>query len=209
MNMMYTPKHFQQDTKQATEIMRGYGFATLLSIKDGAPLISHLPFLYDESQGPFGILVAHMARAKPQWRLFKDNPAVTVIFQGPHAYVSPRWYEFKADNVPTWNYAVVHAHGNAKVIADPEQAYLTLQKLVQHHDGEWTLDLSEKDRQEMLNEIVVFQIEVTKLDCKFKLSQNRSNVDQANVAKHLAQSQHQDERETAALMARLQAARPI
>ena len=88
---MYTPPHFRvDDTATAHEIIRRYSFATLITVVDGHPSISHLPFLFEADQSAHGKLVAHMARANPQWRSFPDGGKVTVVFQGPHAYVSPR-----------------------------------------------------------------------------------------------------------------------
>ena len=205
---MYTPPHFRvDDTATAHEIIRRYSFATLITVVDGHPSISHLPFLFEADQSAHGKLVAHMARANPQWRSFPDGGKVTVVFQGPHAYVSPRWYAPEPDSVPTWNYAVVHCTGTPRILADDADAFEAQRKLVAAHDPEWTLDLPEKDKMEMLHAIVVFEIPVERMEAKFKLSQNRSAEDQANVARKLTEQGDDLGRYMAEIMRRIPASR--
>lgn len=200
--MIYTPKHFQVEHPElAHKIIRHYPFATLISVREQAPIISHLPLLLDLDHKR---LLGHMARANPQWRSFRMDTPVTAVFTGPHAYVSPRWYEPQPDNVPTWNYGVVHVHGIPKVLADESNAFRVMQQLVQAHDPEWPLVLGELDRRELLREIVVFEIPLSQVDAKFKLSQNRSPVDAQNVARLLSDQPDQMQRETGELMLRLQ-----
>src|SRR4051812_20940703 len=112
---MYVPSHFREDRPEVLhEIVRRYSFATLVSHDvDGALIASHLPFLFDAGQSR---LRSHMARANPQWRGFGiSGGEAMVIFQGPHAYVSPSWYESKLQ-VPTWNYVTVHAYGVPRIV---------------------------------------------------------------------------------------------
>lgn len=201
---MYTPKHFAlQDLDLIHELVERYNFASLISIRDQKPLITHLPFLFDRAKGPHGTLLAHMARANPQWKGFQQNAAATVLFQGPHAYVSPRWYEARLDNVPTWNYAVVHGHGTVHLIEDEARALKIMQQLVQIHDPEWNVPLDDGPRRAKMREIVVFEIAISSWEAKFKLSQNRSEADVARVANELSKSHDQAQRETGQLMARL------
>ncbi len=110
---MYIPESFREDRRQILQaFMRDNSFATLVSCDHGRPIASHLPFLLDGDRGSSGFLLGHMARANPQWRDLADHPNVMVIFQGPHAYVSPSYY--RSDfAVPTWNYVTVHAYGSA------------------------------------------------------------------------------------------------
>jgi transcriptional regulator len=104
---MYIPRAFREDdSSKLHTFMREYNFATFITLHDGVPFATHLPFLLDAERGPNGTLLAHMARANPQWQVFKSSQEVLVIFQGPHAYISPSWYEVEL-SVPTWNYAVV------------------------------------------------------------------------------------------------------
>jgi len=113
---MYIPNsHRADDRAQLHGLMRQYNFATLVTQHEDAPFATHLPFLLDTERGAHGTLLAHLARANPQWRDFVAGREVLVIFQGPHAYISPSWYQVHP-SVPTWNYAVVHAYGVPRII---------------------------------------------------------------------------------------------
>src|ERR1051325_4993135 len=121
---MYIPNSFREDDPALLhELIRQYNFGILVTQHDSSsssgqgvsPFAAHLPFLVDAKRGPHGTLVAHMARANPQWRDFADGREALAIFQGPHAYISPSWYD-EPVSVPTWNYAVVHAYGTPRII---------------------------------------------------------------------------------------------
>jgi transcriptional regulator len=171
------------------DLMRQFSFATLVTAHEGRPFATHLPFLVNPEDGELGTLVAHMARANPQWREFADGNEALVIFQGPHTYVSPSWYEEEV-SVPTWNYAVAHAYGVPRVITDAERVRATLRALVDVHeegfDEPWTMDLPEEYLQGQLRAIVAFEVPITRLEGKVKLSQNRSAEDQRRVRDQLA-----------------------
>src|SRR3954469_15609634 len=112
---MYIPAAFaERDLTKLHDFIEQHSFGLLVSQVDGLPFASHLPFLLDRTAGPHGTLIGHMARANPQWRTLAGQMAL-VVFSGPHAYVSPTWYE-AANTVPTWNYAAVHATGRAEVV---------------------------------------------------------------------------------------------
>jgi transcriptional regulator len=198
---IYTPRYFAESRVEVIrDFIRRYNFATLVTVNNESPVVTYLPFIFDGSKGEQGVLLAHMAKANPQWRGFEGGREVTVLFHGPHAYVSPRWYTFQEDNVPTWNYAAVQVHGIPSFVSDESSSFKILQELVRMHDPDWELTLSDKDRGAMLHEIVVFEIAITKIDAKFKLNQNRSVVDQESVSLHLSQSKFESDRETARLM---------
>jgi transcriptional regulator len=132
-----------------------------------------------------------MARANPQWRHFADGQEALVIFQGPHAYISPSWYT-DHQSVPTWNYAVVHAYGMPRLLEDVETRAL-LQSLVETFEAPleppWRLDsLPEENITRMLRGIVGFEIEIARLEGKLKLNQNRPEVDQERVVEVLEAS---------------------
>ena len=201
---MYSPDRFKiTDDSLIAELMHRYNFATILvSPKAGEISASHLPLVFAKGEGPNGTLIGHMARANPQWKLFKPGQAVKVIFHGPHAYVSPRWYAPKADNVPTWNYGVVHVDGVARVISEKDGAYARMTELVAKHDPEWPLALPDKDRNELLSAIIVFEIAIDQINAKFKLSQNQIEHNRSSVIKELLASDDQVDRETGQLMQR-------
>lgn len=205
--IVYTPKAFSEDdiTRLHT-LMQDYNFAILVTQSpDGVPVATHLPFIVDTKRGSYGYgtLFCHMARANPQWRSFASEHEVLVIFQGPHAYISPSWYE-EVLSVPTWNYAVVHAYGNPRIIEDTTELYNTLHTLVQHSEAQfekpWPFDLPQDFVQQKMRGVVGLEIDITRLEGKFKLSQNRPAVDQANVAATLHNSADALSEEVARLM---------
>jgi len=202
---MYIPKAFRQDDLATLhKLMRECSFATLITQQDGTPLATHLPFILDAERGPYGTLFGHIARANSQWHTFEEGQEALVIFQGPHAYITPSWYEAKLA-VPTWNYAVVHAYGVPRLIEDKTVLSGLLQTLVQTYEAgfetPWTFELLPDDYvQKMMQGIIGFEIPISRLEGKFKLSQNRPESDQVRVA--VALSDNQDELSTgvAALM---------
>jgi transcriptional regulator len=182
---MYIPKAFREDDILTLHtFMRTYSFATLVTQHEGVPFATHAPFLIDTGRGPHGTLLAHMARANPQWHDFNKAQEVLVIFQGPHAYISPSWYEVEL-SVPTWNYAAVHAYGLPRLIDDREALYTLLKTLIQTHEAHfekpWPFHLPDVYLQKMMHGIAGFEIEITRLEGKFKLSQNRTEAERANV----------------------------
>src|SRR5262249_1978020 len=201
---MYIPNSNRVDDRtQLHALMRQYNFATLVTQHDGAPFATHLPFLLDSEHGPHGRLFAHMARANPQWHDFATGEQALVIFQGPHAYISPSWYQ-NHWSVPTWNYAVAHAYGVPRIVEDHATLYGMLEALVDTHEAAfaqpWRMDLPADYMDKMMGAVVGFEIEITRLEGKFKLSQNRSEQDQRQVAESLGRSDNQTDRGVAGMM---------
>jgi transcriptional regulator len=184
-NFMYIPKAFrEEDMKKLHKLMQEYSFAALITQQDGVPVATHLPFLLDSGRGPYGTLMAHMARANAQWKTFNGEQEALVIFQGPHAYISPSWYEVEL-SVPTWNYAAAHAYGKPEIIEDNAVLYDLLKALVQTHEARfekpWNFQLPDDYLQKMMRGIVGFEIQITRLEGKFKMSQNRTAGEQQQV----------------------------
>ena len=189
---MYIPKAFREDDINTLhKLMREYSFATLITQHEGVPFATHLPFILDAQRGPNGTLLAHMARANPQWHHFASGQEELVIFQGPHAYISPSWYELEL-SVPTWNYAVVHAYGLPRLIEDQVKLYNLLKSLIHTHEAHfekpWPFNLPDDYLQKMMHGIVGFEIEITRLEGKFKMSQNRTESERENVIAALQES---------------------
>lgn len=189
---MYIPKAFREDDLNTLHnLMREYSFATLITQHEGVPFATHLPFILDAKRGPNGTLLGHMARANPQWHDFASEQEVMVIFQGPHAYISPSWYEVEL-SVPTWNYAVVHAYGIPRLVEEGEELYKLLKILVQTHEAQfenpWPFQLPEDYLQKMIRGIVGFEIEITRIEGKFKMNQNRTESERENVIAALQES---------------------
>ena len=185
---MYLPSGFQeQDQESLLQLMRDYPFATLLTQTQEGPYINHLPILAERRGPDQMVLIGHMARANPQWKQFESGE-VRVVFQGPHTYITPQWYPDPL-NVPTWNYAVVHAAGTVKVIDDLDGIESILRKTVaefeRHEPTPWKYDLPDEFRSGLVRAIVGFEIQVSRLEGKFKLSQNRTEAERQGVLEGL------------------------
>lgn len=185
---MYIPNANRVDEQAALlAFMEAHSFATLVSLVQGELFATHLPLVI-ATQGDQIRLRGHLAKANPHWQELAAQRAVLVIFQGPHAYISPSHYE-KWESVPTWNYIAVHAYGAARLIQDEAEVLSTLAELIAANEAayqpQWD-SLPAQFRQGLLNGIVAFEIAVTRLEGKFKLSQNRPAGDQVRVATALA-----------------------
>ena len=179
---MYTPKFFEEtDTTNLLEFMREYNFAVLVTSAENGIEATHLPFVI-ETRGDKIVLIAHMARANEQWHGFSEKD-VLVIFSGPHAYVSPLHYKEKI-NVPTWNYVAVHAYGRVQILP-VEENVPTIGKLIAVSDtayleGNWR-EIPEEYKTNLAKGVVAFEIEVTDLQGKKKLNQNKPGEDALRV----------------------------
>ncbi len=207
--MLYMPPAFRiEDLPQLHSHMERHPFATLITVGADRPLVSHLPLLLDRSEGQHGVLWGHLAKANPQISLTLRHALATAIFHGPDAYVSPNWYASKQEHgkvVPTWNYAVVHARGAIRFFEDEAGLRRIVDRLTDKHEKTqarpWsTQDAPERYIQAQLKGIVGFQIEITELDGKYKLSQNRPEADRKGVVAGLASSSTSGDSETADLM---------
>ncbi len=203
---MYSPREFRiDDAAELNAFMESNNFATLITVEEGALVASHLPFVLQAAAGEHGTLIAHMARANGQWQSMRSGQEVLVIFQGPHAYVSPSWYETHP-SVPTWNYMTVHARGIPKLIEEESAVREVLQGLVGQHeapDSGWTLEGAEEYVANMWRRIVAFEIAITSLEGKYKLSQNRDETDRRNVAEALRGSEDPSVRALSETMRRM------
>jgi transcriptional regulator len=180
---VYIPEHFRnEDRATALAFMRANPFTILVSNTGEGPFATHVPVVIREFQDHL-IIRSHVAKANPHWRYLQSDPACLMIFHGAHAYISPSNYGTR-EAVPTWNYGAVHIYGNATTFAEPEQLLNMLHDLIPTFDAtyeqQWAT-LSEAYRQRMLGHIVGFEITVTKLEAKFKLSQNRTRNEQQHI----------------------------
>ena len=179
---MYIPSYYHEtDEHKLIGFMQAYSFAVLISAKLDVAQATHLPFVV-ENRGNKIYLVSHLAKANPQWKEFKENKLL-VIFQGPHGYVSPKHYE-KKQNVPTWNYIAVHAYGKATIINESTAVIGVLEKMILSYESEYYnqwKELPEDYKNKMIKGIVAFEIEVTHLEGKYKLSQNKSQNEQRAI----------------------------
>ena len=201
---MYIP-HFNAftDGQEIIAFMRRYSFATIVTAVNGVPEATHLPFLVKEEKGEV-YLLSHFAKANPQSAQIINNTSL-VIFTEPHAYISPQNYE-KEENVPTWNYIAVHAYGKAVILEGEHKKSELLKHTIEYYDAgylqQWD-NLTDQYKSKMMKGIVAFEIEVTDLQAKNKLSQNRSEIEKENIIHSLGQSSDTNEKEIAAYMAKL------
>ena len=188
---MYTPEHFRlRHDGEAVAFMRANPFAILISTTDAGPFATHLPlFVRNEEEKVF--LRGHVAKANPHWRYLEQQARCLAIFHGPHSYISPSNYGAR-ESVPTWNYGAVHVYGNARIFSSPDDLQRMLHELVETFEPayrpQWE-SLSRTFRENMLRQIVGFEIVATKIEGKFKLSQNRTREDQAHVIASLEKSE--------------------
>jgi len=205
--MVYVPTHFAESRPEVLrEFIERHNFGILVSTGAAGAIASHIPFLYDAERGPHGTLWGHLAKANPQLKDLAAGRETLAIFEGPHGYISPRWYATHPA-VPTWNYSIVHAYGTVEPIADAAELERLVARLAAHHEEgaatPWRLaDQPQKYREGMLRGISGFGIRVTRLEGKFKLSQNRDATDRARV---IAALREEGSHELAELMAQREA----
>ena len=183
---MYISKLYrEEDREKILEFLKQNEFATLVTYDGEKPTASHLLMEVVED-GERLFINGHMSRANPLWKTFEKKSEVLVIFQGPHTYISPTWYNHV--NVPTWNYQAVHVYGSPRIVTDHAEAYNLLSKLIKRHEAENQYKLETLPQDFVAKEmkgIVAFQIEVTRIEANYKLSQNRNDEDYHNIVSRL------------------------
>jgi transcriptional regulator len=202
-SVMYIPREYrEQDQEKLIAFMREHSFATLVSFDGEKPIATHLPFVVKQ-YGAEVTLVTHIALANQQRKTLTDGE-VLVIFQGPHAYVSPTNYEDKA-RVPTWNYIAVHAYGKPRVTTFEEHDRI-LRCMIDEYEPMYMQQyesLPEHYKTPNMKAIVCVEIAVTRLEAAYKLSQDKSDADRKQVADALAQSRDAHTREIADAMGKV------
>jgi transcriptional regulator len=197
---MYIPKHFKIDDEEVIyDFIEKYGFATLFSQHKGEPYATHLPLMLNKSENA---LYGHFARPNEQWK-DAENQQVLAVFQGPHCYISPTWYE-TTKAVPTWNYVSIHLYGKMEIVEDRKVIFDSLTDLVNKYespDSPYNLnDVESSFIEGMSKGIVAFRIKITKIEAKAKLSQNHPVERQELIIKHLENTSQQDNIQVASLM---------
>ncbi|WP_101842422.1 FMN-binding negative transcriptional regulator [Halobacillus sp. Marseille-P3879] len=196
---MYIPKHFKMNEDEVYEFINANGFAILFSQHNGEPCATHLPLMFNQSEHA---LYGHFARANEQWK-DAENQQVLAVFQGPHCYISPSWYETEKA-VPTWNYVSAHVYGKMELMEESQAIYDSLQELVAKYESpDSTYDLNDLEPgfiEGMSKGIAAFCIKINKIEAKAKLSQNHLVERQERVIQHLENSLRQDDQNIASLM---------
>ncbi|MCD2425714.1 FMN-binding negative transcriptional regulator [Niabella pedocola] len=179
-----------------------FSFGTIVTTApDGLPVATQLPFLVKQEQDAL-VLISHFAKANPQWKQIENNAQVLVLFQEPHAYISPFHYE-KELNVPTWNYISVHVYGKGSLITEQEAVFQILDETVAHYEAAYKTrydQLPQDFKFKMSQGIVAFKIRATDIQAKQKLSQNKTTAEQEKIIQTLVQSPDSSERYIAEYM---------
>ena len=202
---MYIPPAFHEtDPTSLHDFIEAHSFGVLVSPTEAAPFATHLPFLLDRSSGQYGTLVGHLARVNPHGEIGRDRPAL-VVFNGPHAYVSPTWYE-SPHVVPTWNYVAVHATGRLELVENTAELLEIVKRSVLHYEQNlptpWILPETEPFVERLVKQIVGVRIVIERLDGKWKLNQNHSEERRRKVADELEKRGGENAMAIASLMRR-------
>ncbi|OAI39866.1 hypothetical protein AYO38_06740 [bacterium SCGC AG-212-C10] len=201
---MYSPAHNRESDPAALRaFMREYNFATLVTAGEGGPMATHLPVLID-GEGSELTITGHIARANHQWRDFASGREALIIFQGPHAYISPSLYENRV-SVPTWNYAAVHAYGEPQILGSREEREAIVRGLVEQHDPAYLPQYESLPSDWVdgrLSAIVAFSLRVVRIEARFKYSQDRTVHDREAIVAALSGSDDSAARAVADAMRR-------
>lgn len=197
---MYIPKYFQlKDEEIIYDFIEKYSFATLFSQHNGEPYATHLPLILNKGESA---LYGHFARPNEQWKDI-EYQQVLAVFQGPHSYISPSWYETTMA-VPTWNYVSIHLYGKMEIVEDQKVIFDSLNDMVNKYenpDSPYNLkDVDSSFIEGMSKGIVAFKIKITKIEAKAKLSQNHPVERRELIIKHLENTSQQDNIQVASLM---------
>ena len=193
---MYQPTHghFREDRIEIQHaLIRAHPFGALVTVGPEGLVANHFPFIVDAGASPLGMLRAHMARANGQWKGLDGTEEALVIFQGPHGYITPAWYPAKAETgkvVPTWNYAIVHAYGRPRIVEDPEWLLRHVSELSDTNEASRPVPWAVSDAPEayvgaLLKAIVGIEIEITRIEGKWKTSQNQPEASREGVVRGL------------------------
>ena len=189
-NPVYITKQYEQSNLSDLHAhIEGRPLGTWVTIGDSGLVANHIPFLIDSQRGEFGTLVGHVAKANPVWRSLTGEKESIVIFQGPEAYISPSWYASKNEHgkvVPTWNYAVVHAHGSAQAIHDRAWLMQLVERLTARHESyraaPWKVSDAPADYiSRRIDAIVGIEIPIRRIEGKWKASQNQPQADKRGI----------------------------
>ncbi len=192
--MEYPPKHHQESAfKNVVEVVKNYPFGTLVTVKGHAPLITHIPMVYEADGSKFGKLVAHIDRYNPQVATLTEGAPATAVFYGPDCYISPSVYSTR--QFPTWNYIFAHLQGRVRLLKDKDSVKRTMVRMTSFLEGEnpkYVLSPDDARMDSLVDYIVGFEIELTQWEGKFKLSQDKVKKDRELAKQALIESQKKD-----------------
>ena len=206
---MYQPPHFREDRLEVQHaLIEARPLGLLVTSGRTGLLANPIPFVLEPKASPLGTLKAHLSRANAQWRDFDPDQEALVVFQGPEAYITPSWYEAKREHgkvVPTWNYAMVQAYGRLRVMDDPDWLMRQISTLTARQESArpepWAVsDAPAPFVAAQIKGIVGIEIEIARIEGKWKVSQNRSEADRRGVAEGLRLAEDDASRDMAELV---------
>lgn len=189
MNKYPPPHHQDNDQNHMIEVIKTYPLATVISIKESKPLVTHMPLIYRETDGK---LIGHIDIYNPQTKLMKDDNDITIIFSGPQCYISPSVYT--TTQLPTWNYIKVHLKGKVKAIESKEalkKSLITMTEFLEQPNHKYVLEADNPRMEGALAYIKMFEITITDWEGKFKLSQDKKKSDIEGAKKELLRANQQ------------------
>jgi transcriptional regulator len=213
---LYLPAYFNESRPEVMQaLMRARPLATLVALCESGLVANHIPVETLAEPAPLGVLRGHVARANPLWEQYRAGSEALAIFQGPQAYISPSFYPAKQETgevVPTWNYAVVHAHGTLRFVQDVEWLRALVTRLTDGQEASRPLPWKVTDApppyiDKMLSLIVGFEFTIVRLTGKWKISQNHPTGNREGVVKHLGEAGGADEQEISSLLSSFNAER--
>ncbi len=191
---MYQPPHHREDRREVQHaLIRSHPLGLVISSGEGGLLANPIPFRLVKTDEGLGTLQAHMAKANPQWRALSAGAEVLIVFQGADHYITPSWYETKRETgkvVPTWNYALVQVRGTVRVIEDSQWIRAQVDRLTDGHESKRMIPWAVGDAPDdfitaQLKGIVGIEVQITRIEGKWKVSQNRNEADRRGVAEGL------------------------
>ena len=206
--MFNRPERFNWPESDAVALVQALRFGLIVSVYDGEPYFSYIPLLVDVEDGRVVRLRGHFARSNPHWEALREQPEVTVIFNGPNAYMSAQWYTPECQAAPSWNFVVVHVGGRMVLRDTPEQTWEILEDLIEVNEAalpqQWRVEGYDPARRErLLPHILGFAIEVDRFEPKFKLNQHYAEADKLSAAQGLERDVGTDDARAIARLMRL------
>ena len=207
---MHVPNKFKETNKDVLQnLIRSHPLGTWIISVDDELDVNHIPFVLDSTQGEFGVLKGHVNIANPVWKSLPTATSSAIVFQGAETYITPSWYASKQEHgkvVPTWNYAVVHAHGRANIVRDRNWLFEHLNALSDQQEEKqpepWKVaDAPKEFTDKMINGIVGIEIPISALVGAWKTSQNKNQSDRAGIINGLSNSENSQSTEMASYIA--------
>ena len=193
---MYIPRHFSEtDETLIDEFIEDNSFGIIVSTLDNQNIATHIPFVIKRNENGERFLEGHLAKANPQWKSFREDTCLLIIFPGPHTYISSKWYKSER-SVPTWNFIAVHVYGKPKIMNDDELR-TALEDLIDKNEAGSKEPLKmdmipSKYARKLMGAVVGFKIKIEKTEAKYKLSQNRPVEDRENIVRKLREREEED-----------------